>query len=112
MDFLVLTLFELTRSKLYFRYPLCLLSCFWVPICLYLKTFACMCEAQSGQLVPLPVWNSVEVVAVHSRFICLNHQQTMVKSASGKGISRRSAQAACFICLCYTIMWITILCRK
>ena len=36
-DFLVLTLFELTRSKLYFRYPLCLLSCFWVPICLYLK---------------------------------------------------------------------------
>ena len=38
MDFLVLTLFELTRSKLYFSYPLCLLSSFCVPTCLYLKT--------------------------------------------------------------------------
>src|SRR4029434_7073864 len=94
MYFLVLILFELTRSKLYFRYPLCLLSCFWVPICLYLKTFACVCEAQSGQLVPLPVWNSVEVVAVHSRFICLNHQQTIVKSASGNGIYCRSVLSA------------------
>src|SRR4029434_2944619 len=47
--------------------------------------------AQSGQLVPLPVRNGVEVVAVHSRFICLNHQQTIVKSAFGKGISCRSA---------------------
>ena len=46
--------------------------------------------AQSVQLVPLPVRNSVEVVAMRSRFICLNHQQTIVKSASGKGISCRS----------------------
>ena len=62
-------------------------------------SFACVCEAQSGQLVPLPVRNSVEVVAMSSRFICLNHQQTIVKSAFGKGISCRSALAAIvFIC--------------
>src|SRR4029434_10424399 len=55
--------------------------------------------AQSVQLVPLHVRNSVEVVAMRSRFISLNHQQTIVKSASGKGISCRSALAAIvFIC--------------
>ena len=55
--------------------------------------------AQSVQLVLLPVRNSVEVVAMRSRFISLNHQQTIVKSASGKGISCRSALAAIvFIC--------------
>src|SRR4029434_5186096 len=86
----------------------CLL--FWFPN--ETGSFACVC-AQSGKSVPLLVQNSVEVVAVRSRFIRLNHQQTIVKSASGKGISRRSALAAIvFICLCYTIMWITILCRK
>ena len=86
------------------------LSALWFPN--EAGSFACVCEAQSVQLDPLPVRNSVEVVAVRSRFICLNHQQTKVKSAFGKGMSRRSALAACFICLCYTIIWITILCRK
>ena len=46
-------------------------------------SFACVC-AQSGKSVPLLVQNSVEVVAMCSRFICLNHQQTIVKSAFGK----------------------------
>ena len=62
--------------------------------------FVCVCVcAQSGKSVPLLVQNSLEVVAMRSRFICLNHQQTIVKSASGKGISCRSALAAIvFIC--------------
>ena len=69
------------------------LSALWFPN--ETGSFACV----SVQLVPLPVRNSVEVVAMRSRFICLNHQQTIVKSASGKGISRRSALAAIvFIC--------------
>src|SRR4029434_3609451 len=68
------------------------LSALWLPN--EAGSFACVCEVQSGKLVPLPVRNSVEVVAVRSRFICLNHQQTIVKSAFGKGISRRSALAA------------------
>ena len=73
------------------------LSALWFPN--ETGSFACVCEAQSVKLVPLPVRNSVEVVAVRSRFICLNDQQTIVKSASGKGISCRSALAAIvFIC--------------
>ena len=67
------------------------LSALWFPN--ETGSFACVCEVQSGQLVPLPVRNSVEVVAVCSMFICLNHQQTIVKSALGKGISCRSALA-------------------
>src|SRR4029434_10481238 len=57
------------------------------------ESFACV-YAQSGKSVPLLVQNCLEVVAMRSRFICLNHQQTIVKSASGKGISCRSALAA------------------
>ena len=69
------------------------LSALWFPN--ETGSFACV----SVQLVPLPVRNSVEVVAMRSRFISLNHQQTIVKSASGKGISCRSALAAIvFIC--------------
>ena len=71
------------------------LSALWFPN----ETGSLHVCAQSVQLVPLPVRNSVEVVAMRSRFICLNHQQTIVKSASGKGISCRSALAAIvFIC--------------
>ena len=66
------------------------LSALWIPN--ETGSFACV-YAQSVQLVPLPVRNSVEVVAVCSMFICLNHQQTIVKSALGKGISCRSALA-------------------
>ena len=72
------------------------LSAFWFPN--ETGSFACV-YAQSGKSVLLLVRNSVEVVAIRSRFICLNHQQTIVKSASGKGISCRSALAAIvFIC--------------
>src|SRR4029434_6263239 len=68
------------------------LSALWLPN--EAGSFACVCEVQSGKLVPLLVQNSVEVVAMRSRFICLNHQQKIVKSAFGKGISCRSALAA------------------
>ena len=75
----------------------CLLFCFPMKPGL-LHLYVCVC-AQSGKSVPLLVQNSLEVVAMRSRFICLNHQQTIVKSASGKGISYRSALAAIdFIC--------------
>ena len=67
------------------------LSAFWFPN--ETGSFVCV-YAQSGKSVLLLVQNSVEVLAMRSRFICLNHQQTIVKSASGKGISCRSALAA------------------
>src|SRR4029434_5032937 len=68
------------------------LSALWFPN----ETGSLHVCAQSVQLYPLPVRNCLEVVA---RFISLNHQQTIVKSASGKGIFRRSALAAIvFIC--------------
>src|SRR4029434_6618388 len=70
----------------------CLLFCFPMKPGL-LHLYVCVC-AQSGESGPLLVQNSLEVVAMRSRLICLNHQQTIVKSAFGKGISRRSALAA------------------
>src|SRR4029434_2695643 len=94
--YLSLKISLLNRLASYDEYPPglwpCLLFCFPMKPGL-LHLYVCVC-AQSGKSVPLLVQNSLEVVAMRSRLICLNHQQTIVKSAFGKGISCRSALAA------------------